>query len=215
MSQWSPQRGCKKWWINTICDSKALRCPDLSLSSSFFLAPLDFFPSCFHCLSHTHTCIHLYHLCLFFSVSVSHSCTCPQGSARSGWKLFRRPCAPPPAAPRSAPTASPARPPQTSEACWSSAVTKAEYWCPWRGVKSGSAKQNRYFQHRWDFLSTGWQLPVWKRKIIITAYLKQMRQRWRCMWQRLRCSWMCNAESKYTCMKMLEGSLRYTVLYFQ
>lgn len=26
---------------------------------------------------------------------------------------------------------------------------------------------------------------------------------------------MCNAESKYTCMKMLEGSLRYTVLYFQ
>ncbi len=124
-----------------------------------FLVSFLFF---FHSFSHTHTHIHTHthtrlypHVPLFVSVSVSYRCTCPQGSARSGWKLFRRPRAPPLAAPRSTPTASPALPPQTSEACWSSAVTKAECWCPWRGVKSGSAKQNRYFQHRWDFLSTG------------------------------------------------------------
>lgn len=106
--------------------------------------------------------IHIHHPTLLLSVPAL--CTCPQGSARSGWKLFRRPRAPPLALPRSAPTASPTTPLQTSEACWSSAVTKAECWCPWRGVKSGSAKQNRYCQHRRDFLSIGWQLPVWKRK---------------------------------------------------
>lgn len=127
---------------------RLLRCPDLSLSSSFWPLLISFSLALL-------TCIHMHHLPLLFCVSVSHSCTCPQGSARSGWKLFRRPRAPPPVVPRSAPTASPAPPPQTSEACWSCAVTKAECWCPWRGVKSGSAKQNRYFQHHRDFLSAG------------------------------------------------------------
>lgn len=108
--------------------------------------PPDIFcyPSCFH------SCIHI--SSPFLSLT---RCSCPQGSARSGWKLFRRPCAPPLAAPRSAPAASSTAPPQTSAACWSSAVTKAECWCPWRGVKSGSAKQNRYFHRRRDRLSAG------------------------------------------------------------
>lgn len=145
-----------------------------------FLAFLDFYFSRFH--SFSTLVIHMHHPTLFF-FSVSVLCTCPQGSARSGWKLFRRPRNPPSAVSRSAPTASPTTPLQTSEACWSSAVTKAECWCPWRGVKSGSAKQNRYFQHRRDFLSIGWQLPVWKRKIISAVFLKPMRQRWRCAWK--------------------------------
>lgn len=133
----------------------------------------------------------------FLSVSVSDSFTCPQGSARSGWKLFRRPRNPPSAAPRSAPTASPTTPLQTSEARWSSVVTKAECWCPWRGVKSGSAKQNRYFQHRRDFLSIGWRLPVWKSRVIFAVFLKQMKQSWRCSWETQKWPWMCNAENKY------------------
>lgn len=149
----------------------------------------------------------------FLSVSVSDSFTCPQGSARSGWKLFRRPRNPPSAAPRSAPTASPTTPLQTSEARWSSVVTKAECWCPWRGVKSGSAKQNRYFQHRRDFLSIGWRLPVWKSRVIFAVFLKQMKQSWRCSWETQRWPWMCNAENKYICLEEPLGSLRYIVLY--
>lgn len=157
----------------------------------------------------------MHHLTHFFSpsVSVSDLYTRPQGSARSGWKLFRRPRTPLSAFPRSAPTASPTTPLQTSEACWSSAVTKADCWSPWRGVKSGSAKQNRYFQHRRDFLSIGWQLPVWKSRVIFAVFLKQMKQRWRCTWKTQRWPWMCNAKSKYIYLEKLPGSLRYIVLY--
>lgn len=166
------------------------QCPDVSFSGSescLISSPFVF--------SLSPTCIHM-HVPFLFTVSDSHSCSCPQGSARSGWKRFTRPRTSPPVNPRSAQTASPT-PPQTSEACWSSAVTKAECWCPWRGAKSGSAKQNRYFQHHRDILSTGWQLPVWKGEIIITTYLKQMRKS--CSWKRWRDSCMCNAQGKYMC----------------
>lgn len=126
-----PQTGCKK---NEV--TAAFKHP--------LIAPLT--------LPLPHPCMH-HPTLLFFSVLVL--CTCPQGSARSGWKLFRQPRSPPFAVPRSAPTASRTTPLQTSKACWSSVVTKAECWCPWRGAKSDSAKQNRYFQHRRDFLSIG------------------------------------------------------------
>lgn len=102
-------------------------------------------------LLHVSTRIH----CITSFLLLSAMRTCPQGSARSGWKLFRRPHTSPPALPRSAPTVSPTTALQTGEACWISAVTKAECWCPWRGVKSDSAKQNRYCHRRRDFLSAG------------------------------------------------------------
>lgn len=156
MQQRNSLRGCENDELTMI---ETLRCLALSLSSSLSWF-LSFASTLLHRLTLVSICAVYLFFFFFFSVPASHLCTCLQGNARSGWKLFRRPRAPPPAAPRRAPTASRAPPPQTSEACWSSAVTKAECWCPWRGVKSGSAKQNRYFQNRRDFLSTERQLPV-------------------------------------------------------
>ncbi len=46
-----------------------------------------------------------------------------------------------------------------------------------------------------------------EKKGIIAAYLKRMRRRWRCSWKI--CSWMRNAKSKYTCVKMFQGILHY------
>lgn len=130
--RFSCQRASVTHWrdgkmMNWHYDSKTSKCPDLSFSGSSLLCLISF--CLVFSLPCTQTCIHMHHLLFLFSVFDSHSCSCPQGSARSGWKLFRRPRAPP-AAPRSVQTASPTSPPQTSEACWSSAATKAECWCP-------------------------------------------------------------------------------------